>query len=75
LTFWRQRLTASAKEKRITTPRRSVQQASFRNALCQALVRSTTHRVVAWMGAGVPFFEMQAAMPRRSSSARVTNES
>src|ERR1035437_11182231 len=44
---------ARAREKRITRPRRSVHQASFLNALCQAWVRSTTQHEVARSGAGL----------------------
>ncbi len=59
----------------ITAARRSVHQTSFLWALDQALVRSTTHRWPAAMGAGVPFVAIAAVRPRLASRVRVAPES
>ena len=50
-------------------------QTSFLWALCQELVRSTTQRLVAPSGAGLPFSEVSASSPRSLSRLRVTFES
>ena len=66
---------AMAIQKPITRVRRSVHQASFLNALCQALVRSTTHFLPAVTGAGLPRSAMSVWRPRVASSVRVLVES
>ena len=65
---------ASAMNASMTRMRRSVQQRSFpKPRLCQALVRSTTHRAPAC--SGVPFAEMIQSQPRVASRWRVALES
>jgi hypothetical protein len=56
-------MTASEKaiQKSMTRPRRSVHHTSFLWALCHELVRSTTQRLVACSGAGLPFSEITAS--------------
>ena len=53
-----------ATQKSMTRPRRSVHHASFLWALCQELVRSTTHRIPACSGASLPFSEIAPIRPR-----------
>ncbi len=62
-------------QKATTTARRSVHQTSVMLALVQAVVRSTTHRCPAVMGAGSPRAAISAPKPRTSSRVRVTAES
>ena len=62
-------------QKSMTRPRLSVHHTSFLWALCQELVRSMTHRLVAAMGAGLPFCEISGVRPRASSFSRVAAES
>jgi hypothetical protein len=64
-----------ATQKSITRPLRSVHHTSFLWALCQELVRSTTHRFVAVSGAGLLFSEISAASPRSRRRPRVASES
>ena len=59
----------------MTRPRLSVHHTSFLWALCQELVRSTIHRLVAATGAGLPFCEISAFRPRARSFSRVASES
>jgi hypothetical protein len=47
-----------ATQKSMTRPSRSVHHTSFLWALCQAFVRSTTHRIPALSGAELPFLEI-----------------
>ncbi len=70
-------MTTSEKaiQKSMTLPLRSVHQASFLWALCQELVRSTTHLFVAPIGAGLPFLEITASRLRSPSRWRVASES
>ncbi len=65
----------NAIQKSTTRPFRSVHHTSFLWALCQELVRSTTHRLVAVTGAGLPFSEISALSPRAASFWRVAWES
>jgi hypothetical protein len=53
-------ITTSEKviQKSITHPLRSVHHTTFLWALCQEPLRSTTRRVVAVNGAGLPFLEI-----------------
>ncbi len=53
-----------ATQKAITRPHLSVHHTSFLWALLHELVRSTTHRFVALIGAGLPFSEISASSPR-----------
>jgi hypothetical protein len=64
-----------ATQKSITRPSRSVHHTSFLWALCQELVLSTTHRIPALSGAGLPFFEISASSPRSCRRSRVIPES
>jgi hypothetical protein len=64
-----------ATQKSITLPRLSVHQRSFLWALCHELVLSTTHRLVAPSGEGLPFWEISAMSSRSSSRSRVALES
>jgi len=68
-------IEAAVRILRITFPRRSVHHTSFLWALCQEFVRSTTHRLVATSGVGLPFREISASSPRSSSRSRVAFES
>ena len=65
----------NAIQKSTTRPFRSVHHTSFLWALCQELVRSTTHRLVAVTGAGLPFWGISALSPRAASLSRVACES
>jgi hypothetical protein len=65
----------NATQKSITSARLSVHHTSFLWALCQELVRSTTHRLVAANGAGLPFKEITASKLRSSSFSLVMRES
>ena len=56
-----------ATQKSMTRPRLSVHHTSFLWALCHELVRSTTHRLVAVTGAGLPFWEILALSSRAAS--------
>ena len=58
-----------ATQKSMTRPSRSVHQRSFLWALCQELVCSTIHRILALSGAGLPFSEI---MPIRSRLCRIS---
>jgi hypothetical protein len=58
-------------QKSTTRPFRSVHHTSFLWVLSQELVRSTTHRLVAVTGAGLPFSEILALSPRAASFWRV----
>jgi hypothetical protein len=62
-------------QKSMTRPRPSVHQASFLWVLCQELVRSTTHRIPALSGAGLPFSEITPIRPRLSRISLVALES
>ena len=64
-----------ATQKSITLPLRSVHHTSFLWALCHELVLSTTHRLVAQNGAGLPFLEISQSNPRSSRRSRVRSES
>ena len=65
-----------ATQKSITRPRFSVHHTSFLWALCQAPVRSATHRFVAPSGAAaLPFSEISATSPRSRRRPRVASES
>jgi hypothetical protein len=66
-----------ATQKSITLPRLSVHQRSFLWAsfACHELVLSTTHRLVAPSGEGLPFWEISAMSSRSSSRSRVALES
>jgi hypothetical protein len=64
-----------ATQKSITLPTRSVHQTSFLWALCQELVRSTTHLFVAQNGAGLPLPEISHPSPNSSRRSRVRCES
>jgi hypothetical protein len=64
-----------ATQKLMTVPRLSVHHTSFLWALCQELVRSTTHRFVALTGAGLLFREISPIKERASSFRRVVRES
>jgi hypothetical protein len=64
-----------ATQKSITLPTLSVQHTSFLWVLCHALVRSTTHRLLAQDGAGLSFPEISHPNPRPSSRSRVSLES
>src|SRR5829696_4699407 len=64
-----------ATQKSMTCPRLSVHHTSFLWALCHELVLSTTHRLVAQNGAGLPFREISASRPRSSSRSRGAFES
>ena len=61
----------NAIQKSTTRPFRSVHHTSFLWALCQELVRSTTHRLVAVTGAGLPYSEISALSLRVASFSRV----
>ena len=62
-------------QKAMTSPRLSVHHTSFLWAFCQELVRSTTHRIPALSGAGLPFSEIAPIKPRLSRSSLVRLES
>jgi hypothetical protein len=64
-----------ATQKSMTRPRLSVNHKSFLWAWCKELVRSTTQRLVAPSGAGLPFWAISASRPRFSRRSRVTFES
>ena len=64
-----------ATQKSITLPTLSVHHTSFLWALCHALVRSTTHRLVAQNGAGLPFPEISHLSPSSRRRSRVRPES
>lgn len=67
---------ASPMKASITRVRFSVQTANFLNPrLCQELVRSTTQRLVFWIGAGMPLAAISPSQPSSSSSWRVALES
>jgi hypothetical protein len=71
-------MTTSEKvtQKSMTRPLRSVHHTSFFSwAFCQELVRSTTHRLVAVTGAGLPFSEISALSPRAANLWWVVSES
>ncbi len=70
-------MTTSEKaiQKSMTRPRLSVHHTSFLWALLHELVRSITHRFVAWSGAGLPFSEIMPTSPRSSRSTLVMFES
>jgi hypothetical protein len=70
-------MTTSEKviQKSMTRPRRSVHHTSFLWALCQELVRSTTHRFVAASGVGLPLLEITPIRPRSSNCLQVASES
>jgi hypothetical protein len=70
-------ITTSEKviQKSITHPLRSVHHTSFLWALCQEPLRSTTRRVVAVNGAGLPFLEISATSPRSRRRPQVVSES
>ena len=70
-------ITTSEKttQKSITLPRSSVHHTNFLWAFCQELVRSKTHRLVAFEGTGLPFREISATSPLSSSRSRVRAES
>ena len=61
----------NAIQKAMTRPRLSVHHTSFLWTLCQELVRSTIHRLVAATGAGLPFREVSAFRPPARSFSRV----
>ena len=65
----------NATQKSITLPTLSVHHTSFLWALCHELVRSTTHRLLAQNGAGLPFPEISHPRPSFSSRSRVRFES
>ena len=65
----------NATQKSITLPTFSVHHTNFLWAFCQELVRSTTHRPVAFRGAGLPFWEISATSSRSSRRVRVNSES
>ena len=58
-------------QKSMTRPRLSVHQKSFLWALCQELIRSTTHLFVARRGAGLPFSQTTPTTPRSASGSVV----
>ena len=63
-----------ATQKSMTRPRRSVHHTNFLWALCQEFVLSTTQRLVAFRGAGLPFVETSAPSPissRRPGGPRI----
>ncbi len=64
-----------ATQKSITCCRLSVHQESFLWALCQELVLSTTHLLVAQNGAGLPFPEISHLSPSSARRSRVRRES
>ena len=64
-----------ATQKSTTLLRRSVHHKSFLWAFCQELVRSTTQRLVAFRGAGLPLAEISATSLRSSRRIRVSFES
>jgi predicted butyrate kinase (DUF1464 family) len=68
-------ISEKATQKSMTRPLTLRNQTSFLWALCQELVRSTTQRLVAPSGAGLPFSEISASSPRSLSRLRVTFES
>ena len=65
----------NATQKSMTRPSLSVHHTSFLCALVHELVRSTTHRLVAPSGAGLPFSDITPTKPRFSKSRRVRFES
>jgi hypothetical protein len=65
----------NATQKSITFPTRYVHHTSFLWALCHELVRSTTHRLLAQNGAGLPFPEISHLSPSSLSRSRVSFES
>ena len=64
-----------ATQKSMTRPSLSVHHTSFLWALVQELVRSTTQRFVAPIGAGLPFSEITPTSLRSLRSSLVTFES
>jgi hypothetical protein len=62
---------ANARENSTTRGRRSVHQRSLPNALPHAWVRSTGHRLLAWIGAGMPLWAMWPSKPRSARVVRV----
>jgi hypothetical protein len=64
-----------ATQKSTTLPLFSVHHTSFLWALCQELVLSTTQRLVAPSGEGLPFREISASSPRSSRRSWVSSES
>ena len=65
----------TAIQKSTTRPTLSVHHTSFLWALCNELVRSTTHLLVAQNGAGLPFPEIFHPSFTSFSRSRVTRES
>src|SRR3979490_13061 len=68
-------VSARSKKASMMGPRRSWKRWSRLNALCQALVRSTCQRWLAWMGAFSPLWAIWPWRPRPASSSRVLPES
>jgi hypothetical protein len=65
----------NAIQKSTTRAPLSVHHTSFLWAFCQEFVRSTIHRPVAAIGAGLPFSEISASRSRTRSLWRVASES
>ena len=67
---------ARAMNASMTRMRFSVQIKSFlKPRLCQEFVLSTTHRVEAWIGAGMPLVAILWSQPSSASNSRVRWES